>query len=90
MASCYAVAVLIVIVPWSLAHRDGARSNESCYDHDVVHRQVGTPPSFKQACILACSYGLTLVGEYDMDIMELIDDNVTELWCGSTYQCELQ
>ena len=90
MATGSAVAVLLVLLPWSLAHRDGARSSESCYDHDVVHTQPGTPPSFKQVCILACSYILTLVGEYDVENMELINSNVAELRCGSTYQCELQ
>lgn len=79
--------LLLNLVAIVMAHRDGARSNESCYNHDVVHVQIGVPPTTKIFCIRDCMYNLTLHGEVNEIPGMVIDTNVTRLKCSSTYQC---
>ena len=81
---------LLLLLSGSIAHRDGARNNESCYGHEVDHEfEGGIPVLSKQNCIGACSYNLVLVGEVDNTTLEIVDDNVMTLMCGSVYRCEL-
>ncbi len=86
---CRCAVLVVALVACSLAHRDGARNNESCYNHDVIHMMEGVPPSRKIDCTLACAYDLNFLGLYNMTRMVVVDPNPTQtLLCGKVYQCE--
>ncbi len=88
---CKCAVLVLALVTCSLAHRDGARNNESCYDHDVIHMMAGVPPSRKIDCTLACNYDLNFHGWYNKTTRVLLDSDPEQtLICGEVYQCEFK
>ena len=80
-----AVVLLVLLLPASLAYRDGA-DEQSCYDHAVVHSSGFVLPANGQ-CMGRCLVDFAVVGEV-MDIMNPDQvNNVTEtLTCNSVYR----
>ena len=83
---CVTLFFVAALLSPSLAHRIGAQANESCYGHEIDHRNPENPPAFKQDCVLNCNYDLTLEAR--------ILNNGTEvepgsyLTCGENYKCK--
>ena len=81
--------VPILILPSSLAFRDGAKS-DSCYGHEIMHVS-GNPmvgELVKQDCLPPCRYDLILMGRLDDARQQIIDSNVMSFECGKIYQCK--
>jgi hypothetical protein len=96
LPSALCLLCLLIWTPHSLCHRDGARAEESCYGHEIVHNSVldpVTPP--KQLCLPpTCPYQLILAGEVNAeDLTQLVNTQVAitfALTCGSVYRCKLK
>ena len=78
------VAFAALLSP-SLAHRIGARANESCYEHEIDHSNPENPPASKQDCIGNCNYDLTLEARIINGTEEEPDEYLT---CGGYYKCK--
>ena len=78
-----------VLLPFSLAYRDGARS-ESCYGHEIEH--ISSNPMVgrlvRQDCLPPCNFDLILDGRVDAVSRAIEEDMVNDtLECGESYQC---
>ena len=88
MMGLLSITILFLLLPLTLAYRDGARV-DSCYDHDVMHATAGIPPFFPSNCMTDpdCNYELTWSARV-FDNMTDETTNFTELECGRTYRCK--
>ena len=89
MSTLLHLLLVPVLLPFSLAYRDGARS-ESCYGHEIEH--ISSNPMVgrlvRQDCLPPCNFDLILDGRVDAVSRAIEEDMVNDtLECGESYQC---
>ena len=90
MNSVLFILGLASIIQTLRAHRVGARANESCYGHEILH--PSTPPTRRQNCIGQCFFDFDLIDEVNPnDFTQRMHSDVSQtfaLTCDSVYRCK--